>query len=393
MSVFGSSAVVRLWTSAFSLRLKPQLKELYLFSLLFSFAYALVAIFEPVFLYQEGFSFSFIAVYYAIHYILYAILLPIGGMFAARVGVERSIAISLPIFVVYFLTLAAIPTNHNLVYVAAVLLTLHKILYWPSFHANFAEFGDRKNRGTELSWMTLLRYGVGILGPLAGGFVATSFGFPVLFTAAAVLVLISVVPMLRTRDRAKPQKTTYMQPWKIISSVRNRSMVWSMIGWGENLIDAMFWPIFMFIVLGTAQALGVIASITAAIMTGMSFFIGEMSDRYSRRAIIRMHVPFMVVGNLLRPLASTFFGVLLTDTLARLAFTGVNLPSTYRLYVLADRSKRTVDYMVALELVLAIAKAVVAIGLAIVFALLLPYQAFVVTFIIAAVFSILYAAL
>lgn len=393
MSVFGAEAVVRIWTSAFSLRLKPQLKELYLFSLLFSFAYALVTIFEPVFFYQEGFSLSFIAIYYAIHYCLYAILLPLGGIFAARVGVERSIAVSLPIFVIYFLTLAAVPTNHNLVYIAAALLTLHKIFYWPSFHANFAAFGDKKNRGTELSWMTLLRYGVGILGPLAGGVVATTLGFPTLFTMAACLVLISAIPMLRTKDKVKPQKTTYIHPWKIIRSIRHRNMVWSMIGWGENLIDMVFWPIFMFIVLGSAQVLGVIASITAAVMTIASFLIGEMSDRYSRQAIIRLHIPFMVVGNLLRPLAATPLRVLLTDTLARLAFAGVNLPTTYRLYVLAERSKRTVDYMVALELVLAIAKAAVAIGLAVAFAVLLPYQAFVATFIAAAVLSFLYAAL
>lgn len=393
MPIFGSGAVARVWSSAFRMRLKPQLKELYLFSLLFSFAYALVTIFEPVFFFQEGFSLSFIASYYAIHYTLYAILLPLGGMFASRFGVERSISVSLPIFVLYFLTLAAVPNNHNLVYVAAVLLTVHKIFYWPAFHTNFASFGDKRNRGTELSWMTLLRYGVGILGPLLGGIIATRFGFSILFSVTAVLVLISALPMLRTKDKVKPQPAAYNSPWKIIRSHRHRNMVLSMVGWGENLIDMVFWPVFMFVILGTAQTLGTVASITAAVMAASSFFVGEVADRYSRQMLIRLHIPFMVVGNLMRPLAGSPVRILLTDTLARLAFAGVNLPTTYRLYVLAEKSRRTLDYMVAVELILAIAKAATAIGLAVVFAVLLPYPAFVITFVVAALFALLYGAL
>lgn len=364
-----------------------------MFSLLFSFSFALVTIFEPVFFYKEGFSLSFIATYYAIHYTLYVFALPLGGMFASRFGVERSISLSLPIFVLYFLTLAAIPSNHNLVYMAAFLLTAHKIFYWPAFHADLAQFGNKRNRGTELSWMALVRYGVGILGPLIGGYVATLFGFSTLFTVAAVLVLISAIPMLRTADKARNGKSYYSSPWKIVKSIRYRNMVVSMLGWGENLIDLVFWPIFLFIVVGNAESLGILASLTAAVMTVFGFFIGELSDRFPRRVIIRLHLPFMVIGYFLRPLAASPLAALFTDMETRLAYAGVNLPTIYRLYELAGKSKRPLDYMVALELVLAITKAIVAIALALIFAFMLPYHAFWVTFVLAGILALFYAAL
>lgn len=393
MSAFGSATAAKLWSSAFAVRLQPQLKELYVFQLIFSFAHALVTIFEPIFFYQEGFSLSFIAVYYALHYILYALALPLGGMFGARFGVERSISLSLPIFVLYFLALAGIHSYSILVYLAAVLLTAHKIFYWPAFHTDFASFADKHNRGTELSWMSLLQYGVGVLGPLVGGFVATYFGFPILFTVAAVLVVCSAAPMLRTTDGISARGAKYTDPWNIIRSSAHRHMVISMIGWGENLIDLVFWPIFLFIVIGSTKTLGIVVSISAAVMTVFGFLVGEMSDRFSPRAVIRMNLPFMLVGYLLRPLAATIPIALFTDTLARLAYAGVNLPTMYRLYVLAGRSRNTLNFMVASELALAIVKAVVATSLAIVFAVLLPYQAFWVTFIAAAVLAFFYAAL
>lgn len=393
MSAFSSAGFLRLWTSTFSLKLKPQLRELYASSLIFSFAYALVTIFEPIFFYQIGFSFSSIALYYAFHYVLYTFSLPLGGMFASRFGVERSISLSLPIFVTYFLVLAATARFHELIILAALLLTTHKTFYWPAFHANFAAFGDEKNRGTELSWMSLLKYGVGIAGPLAGGFIASIWGFPILFTIAAGLVLVSIIPLLRTADEVKLEKLSYSDPWKLVGLRKHRHAMVSMVGWGENLVDLVFWPLFLFIIIGTTKVLGIVVAGSAAIMTVTGFIIGEIADRYPRRLIIRLHLPFMVAGYFLRPLIGTPVAAFFTDSLARLAYVGMYLPTLFRLYVLAGESKQRVNYMVAVELVLAITKALVAFGAAAVFAIFLPYTAFWIVFVSAAILAIFYGVL
>jgi MFS family permease len=312
-----------IWSHFFAVKLKPELKELYWFSLIFSFASALITIFEPVFFYQQGFSLSFIALYYALHYTIYTVALPWGGKFAARFGLERSLSLSLPLFIAYFITLALIPQYPDLIWLAIVLLTVHKIFYWPAFHTTFAKFGDRHNRGTELSWMRVLQYGIGILGPLFGGIIAATLGFPVLFIIAAFLTLSSAVPLLMTKERFKPVSFSYAEPWRIIISRRYRNMSLAMMGMGENLIDLVYWPIFLFIILGATDTLGIVASINIMVMTGLSFVIGEMSDKYPRRHVLRMYLPFMVIGYLFRPLAVTPFQAFLTDTLNRMSFAGV----------------------------------------------------------------------
>lgn len=371
------------------MRLNPELRELYLFSLLFSFAYALILIFEPVFFYKEGFSLSFISLYYALHYTLYIFLLPLGGKFAARFGFERSISVSLPFFVAYFLVLASVPYDHRLIWLAIPLLTLHKIFYWPAFHANFAKLGESSNRGTELSWMRVLQYGVGVLGPLFGGIVAAKFGFSTLFVITSGLILLSSVPLLKTRERYRPTFFGYSDPWKIIKARAYRNMTKAMAGMGENYIDMVFWPIFLFTVLGSTERLGVLSTMTIAIMTVMSFLIGEMSDRWPRSSVIRLHVPFMILGYGFRMFVATPVSAFLTDTLGRMAFAGVNLPMVHKLYAQANTTS-IVRYMVAFEMVLSIAKAATGFILALVFLFTLPYTGFVIAFALAGLFALWY---
>lgn len=373
----------------FNFRVRPELKELYAFSVIFSFAYALIVIFEPVFFYQQGFSLSFIALYYCLHYCIYALVLPLGGKVAARFGLEKSLVLSLPIMVVYFIVLAAIPQASWLVWAAIVLLTAHKIFYWPAYHALFAKFSNSHNRGTELSWMRLLREGVGILGPLTGGIIATVFSFSTLFIFTAALVLMSAIPLLKTKESYRASNFTYGDTWRLILSRRYRNMTLAMAGMGENLIDMVFWPVFLFIILGSTETLGIVSSVNIAIMTFIGFFIGEMSDHLPRKYVLRLHLPFLVISYLLRPLAGTRAQGFLTETLSRVAYGGVNLPMTYRLYSEAQTTS-IIRYTVAFELVLAIAKALTALLLVVIFSSTLPYTGFVMTFTLAALASVLY---
>lgn len=373
----------------FAVHPRPELRELYIFSVLFSFANSLIIIFEPVFFYQQGISLAVISLYFGLHYSLYALVLPLGGKFAARFGLERSLALATPLFVVYFLMLAVLPIWPGLFWVSWIVLTMFKTLYWPAYHAEVSRYGDSSNRGTEISWLFALNRGVGALGPMIGGLVAVHFGFPALFVLAAGFALFASVPLLRTRERFRVQFFAYTGPWKIILSRRFRGARLTMIGWVENYVDLVFWPVFMFIVLGGVDLLGYIATLNILIMTLLGFFIGEVSDRFSRRRVMRFHVSFMVLGYLFRPLALGPWRILLTDSLSKASLIGVRIPQWYHFYS-KGKQQGPLKYVVALELTLAIAKAGAAFALAVVFLVMTPFAAFTTAFLMAAVFSLLY---
>ena len=377
----------------FALRPRRQLRELFIFQLLFSFAFSLIPIFEPVFFYQIGLSLVAISLYYALHYTLYVLLMPVGVKFAARFGVERSLALAMPFFIAYFLSLAAIPAHPSFFWVAMLLLTIHKSFYWPAYHANFARFSEGKNRGTEQSWMRFITYGTGILGPLTGGVIAARFGFPTLFVLAACTVLIASIPLLKTREKFQRTTVSYGSVWRTIRAPQHRRMVIAMVGWAEDLILLVFWPIWLFVLLGSTEKIGLLAAFSVALMSLWGFMVGDLIDRHGARwALRRLGVPLLLVANVLRFWAVTPWRVVGADVMLRAANLNYSLPFVTQLHMSARRFG-ALKYAHAFETVLAVSKAAVAWTFVIVFAVTLPETGFAIAWGLAVVFGLLYAVL
>lgn len=376
----------------FIIRPRRQLTELYYFSLLFSLAQALVLIFEPVFFYSQGLGLAMIALYYAMHYTLYMLLLPWGARFAARFGMEQSLVFSTPLFILYFVALALLPKEPNLFWVAIGLLTLHKIFYWPAFYTVMARYGDGANRGTEQSWMHLLNYGVGVLGPLVGGLVVVAYGFPALFVAAAIVVAAASLALLKTAERDGHEELEYAAPWRVIFNSHHWRMVVGTLGQGEYLVHQFFWPLFMFIVLGSAGKLGFVAALSAVPMVVTAFVVGEASDRHTPRRVLRWSTPFLSLAHVVSPLATTPLKVLLAGGYRMMAASAVNISFLTKLYADGKRLG-PLKYLTAFEIVLALSKAIVGWLLVLIFLSTTPYAGFAVAFLLAALLTWFYAVL
>src|SRR3990167_1375608 len=89
----------------FATRLSYQVRELYLSVSIVDFAVAMVAIFEPIYLYQIGFSIERILYFYLAVYAGYFIFIPLGAKFARRFGYERAILLGSPFLAAYYLAL------------------------------------------------------------------------------------------------------------------------------------------------------------------------------------------------------------------------------------------------------------------------------------------------
>src|SRR3989338_5630578 len=95
----------------FATRLSYQVRELYLSVSIVTFAVAMVAIFEPIYLYQLGFSLRQILLFYLAVYVLYLVFVPLGAKFARRFGYEKAILVGSPFLALYYIFLFLIPQN------------------------------------------------------------------------------------------------------------------------------------------------------------------------------------------------------------------------------------------------------------------------------------------
>lgn len=384
--------LIAFFQRSFEIRAKRQLKELYLFLMLFFFAAELITIFEPIYLFEQGYSLALIALYYAIHYTAYVVVMPLGGMFVSRFGYERSLALSTPLFALHLIVLAGMTSSPMLFWLAPFTLMVHKIFFWPALHAAFATFTDHQNRGTEQSWLRFLLFGTGVLGPLIGGIVATNFGFPILFIGASCVLLFSSIPLLRTAERNNLSPVTYAKVWRTIIAPRHRRMAISMVGWGEDLVHLVFWPVFLFIAFGSTQTVGFAIAGAAILMVAWGFVVGELSDRFGSRTILRFAGPIIAIGYILRMLIQNPLYIAGSLFYERLANISMNIPFMSRLYRSA-RGSGPLVYSLAFEMVLAISKALLAWVLVAVFLFAPTPLGFTLTFAAAALLALLYGVL
>lgn len=326
--------------------MKRQVKELFFFNTLISLALALVMIFEPIYLYKIGYDLNKIMLFYLIVYTLYFFIVPVGAKFARRIGYEWGMFVGSLLFIAFYISLFLIAQYPILFYIAPAIFALQKMFYWPAYHANFARFSDQEEEGREISAMTVASSLVFIIGPVLAGLIISQWGYGVLFIVASIIFLASNIPTLITREHLKPGNFSYKEAYQDLFSKENRKSFLGYIGFGEELIAMIVWPVFISIIIADIFNLGLVITLTTFITTLVVFYIGKKSDSSNKRKILVWGSYIYALAWFFRIFIVNMMGVFLVDTLSRLGKNIISIPLIALVYEKAKEQeadhKRTV---------------------------------------------------
>lgn len=365
-----------------------QVRELFVSRAILDFAVGMVMLFEPIYLRSIGFSVPAILAFYGVLYVLYFLLLPLGGRICRRHGYEHTILFSSPFLVIWYLAFFAIPLHWAFIPVAIIALAIQKILYWPGYHANFATWSQKGQDGREVSTMTAVAGLAAVAAPAFGGIVIATLGYETLFIFVSALILLSNVPLLRTPELYMPQGFGYMTAMRRLARPEHRKRFLAFFGYGEELLVLVAWPIFLALVIPDTPSIGAIVSLAMLVNVVATLYVGRASDNGNRQAVIRSGVVYVVASWLLRPLVTGGLGAFLMDSFSRVAKNMVAVPMTASMYGEA-RDGAVMDSVVFFEMALALGKAAAAFLCAIILAV--SPAAWTAVFLVAAGFAGLYA--
>ena len=326
--------------SFFATRLTRQVRELWASTLILDLALSMVTIFEPVFIYvvlSKIFTaqacLQYIALFYLLVYVPYLFLVPLGAKFAKRFGYEISIAVSSLFLISFYFSLFIANRSIGFLLLAALSYILQKTFYWPAFHSNFARFGAEGEQGREIGNLWALQSLIYIIGPFIGGLVLNFFGFRVLFIIVSILVLASNLPMLITKEYFESAKFSYAGAWKRLFSRDNRRHLLAQLGYGEEWIALVIWPIFMYLVAKDFLGLGVISALSTLIATVVVILLGRLTDKKGEKQnVLRLGAIFYFFSWLLKLISRSQLGITLLDTYSRVAKNAIALPVTASVY-------------------------------------------------------------
>ena len=211
------------------------------------------------------------------------------------------------------------------------------------------------------------------------------FGISATFVTAAIISCCSILPLFQVREQFVPKVYHYRETWALFKHFPKKFLGYT--GFGEELLVLTIWPIFIYIVAANYESVGIIATVASLFAAALALFIGRITDQYTKRVLIKMGAFFSSLVWLARTIIpATVWSVFALDTMSRASKEMDFIPISTVTYLRAEAT-HIVPYAVFFEQSLSVGKLSACLIGILLFSLT---GSFMVLFILAALFSLLY---
>lgn len=365
-----------------------ELNELYISYGIHNFALGLILVFVPIYLYDLGYSIPWILFYFFITSISFILLSFWGAKIVAKIGVKHTMLITAPILILYFIGLRYIEFFPWFFFLLPVLRAIKMILYNFSFHLNFISHSEKKERGRQVSTIQACALFASVLSPFFGGLIIKFFNFPTLFIVGSSLLVLGMLPLFFSKESY--QKITFEKENLIrnIFKKTNLPLFWSFAGYSiEAWIGVIIWPIFLFILIPQTETVGLLVSLPIILTLSTFYFIGKMTDKKDKKALMKVGTVLHFFGWVARVFAQNFASVFFIDTYKNIAMRVLHVPWSACFYDIAAKGNYF-KFIVQRELAFNIARVIAIPFLILIF--YIDFYPFVIAFVMASLFSLLY---
>lgn len=366
-----------------------EMNELYLSYTIFNFASALITVFVPIYLYQIGYSVANILIFFLVMSASFVIFSWPGAKITASIGIKKSMLLSIPLTIIYFLGFRYIAAAPILFYFLPIISGFKNTFYNYSIHLDFLANSKQENRGRQISILQSVALIGACLAPLVGGLTAYFLGFKNLFLAGAVFLFISMIPLFFSPEIKIPLNFKFRDLLKELKPSRDWPQKLSFTGYAiESSVGGIIWPVFLFLIFSRIELVGYLNAFTAFLTLVVLYFIGRKTDRGDKKKIIRLGTGFYSLSLLSRLFIDNFFSATLVDLYRNVAGHIIHVPWDAYSYQLAS-AKNPFLFIASREIIYNLARIIFMPLIVFVFAI--NFHPFSVSFAIAAAFSLLYA--
>lgn len=318
-----------------------EVAELYASRTMRIIALSMVVVFVGIYLYKNGYSLSFIMLYFSAYFVLRAALAVPFSFLIARFGPKHMILASNLLYVPSLISLALLQEFGIWALVGtAVFQALSVTLYDIAYLVDFSKVKHDDHAGKEIGYMHILEHVAKAISPVVGGFIAYWVSPEATLVFAATVFALSAIPLFFTPEPVRThQKITYYGlPWRKIS----RTVV-SQAAVGVDIIaSGLLWSMFVAIaVFGTATdvvyaQIGVLSSISVIAGVVAARIFGAVVDRRRGNELLTTGVVAKALTHLGRAAVATPFGAVMINVFNEITSTAYLLPYTKGMFSQAD---------------------------------------------------------
>lgn len=324
-----------------------EMNELYASLTLRAFAFGLVGIFVPIYIYNLGFSIAALAIFFIIDDIFRTIMYAPAAKLVARFGPKHLLIASYLLTFGYTILLFLLPESRWLLYPTAAFAGVGAAMFWMACHIDTATVINAKRPTSEYGWIRNLTSMAAALAPLVGGLIASTYGIQYTLLGAAFGLLVAVYPLLKTLEPAVPQRDVRLPLFK---TAPRRHLAANFAMNFQSSVAILLWPLFIFLVVMSYESVGIIASASLLLLLVVTWVIGRLGDRGKNSQVLKIGSGSRSVVHLARAFTGSFAGVLGVNMLGDVTDALAAVPYSVRFYEAARRSD-IAAYLVDMEIV------------------------------------------
>lgn len=338
-----------------------ELSELYVSNMLRSVALSVFMVFVPFYLYQQQYSPAAILAMFGLFFVSRAVNDISAGYFVARFGPKHAMIVSCVLQIISAGLLLSVPTHHWHIALLGIPWGASASFFFIAYHVEFSKIKHTVKAGSELGHMQVFEKVGYFVGPFLGGVIGTVLGPQYIFTAAALLLFASLIPLFQSAEPVKIHQKLRFKDLPV-GKIKHDLFANACIGVENSLcINAWSFYVAVFVLSGTVYAqLGVLSAIAVLVSILSAKLIGRVSDTQLARTFMHRSAIINASTYLIRPFITSFWGVFAVNTVNEAVTAGYRMPFMKGMYAAADDLPGLrIVYLASIEAMGSIAKATV----------------------------------
>ncbi len=296
-------------------------------------------VFGGVYFLSHGVSFPAVALMWSGSFFIRFLLRPLSLWLSIRVGLKWALILGTIISSGLFLVFSRVDGLNIWLLVFAVYLAFYDILYWLPYHSYYVASGEENDRGKQVAFGALLTNIVQIAVPVLGAILATTIGFESLYISAMICMILSVGPVLFSRDKSPGRKMSFQEAY---AEIDKRGLVMSI---GQGLVTnahEFLWTIALFLLIGNLVNFGGLITTELLLVAILSLIIGHFIDQGNIKWATRLGLGITAVAVISRSLwVSTTPQIILINIVAAIGSAFYSMAYAVSLYNFSKRTHNT----------------------------------------------------
>ncbi|MFW6449870.1 MAG: MFS transporter [Nanoarchaeota archaeon] len=365
--------------------LQKEINEVYIMHSLRSFAISTVAIFVPIFLLKNGYSFFELALYFGAYSVFNIIFSFIALLYSSKKGVRHAITLSMPIIILFFLALYKIDKVQFFLgelpalLLFSLLFTLGNCMYFMGFHIEFAKFSKKEKAAKQFGIVRAMSTMASVLGPFLGGVIVEFFSFNVLFSVVVVFLFLGVLPLFFSKELHQPFTFSIKE---ILKKTKTGIPFYAE---GVRFMAAKyFWPVLLFMLGTSLSSIGGIFTISSLLLALFTIYIGKKTTEENKHNLLKIGALLNSLSLIVRSVLKTFSLIAVAQGFGGLSWALVQLPFMSMFYN-NSKKKGIAETIFMREVYLNLGRLTIVMLLALLLIFLKPETAFITIIILAAI--------